>query len=488
MIRRLIIFISYASEDNQLAIALHSLLSSHLGEDFVEVLIDTESFRHGVELNDQIQQQLRRTDILIAVYTGQLKPTHGFTGIELGFFGGLPKITEPGVQRRIIPFYRQSPPQATAGLLGVHFEIDKETLKLSQEEYAKILLRIDRNHVIAGFLKGLERDVNELRKVAGLEADAKFCEERRLESTRKFLTSIFSELKKSVDDEIAPQKKLVIEVSQGLGSEDGGLPDNAKLSPEGIGTMRIFGLRERETFWKEFLQTANPKYAKAWQDAIEAVVFSSLEGSDVDNSQIIMSNNGEQLYRLMLSRGILFFDNRRQFHLYFLEVTRRHDFGDSNSTLLLKALALCCRFRFLFFEEESQFSHEKLMLRDESEIKDWARKLVRELNLLKRDALESRLDSPAEWKFLIDPPALLEMHKGYTFLEAALYETAQRVLTSDAADASTANEAFIAAVKELELKFKKVNAQAIRDLGKLVSQLPDNVSPSPSIHAAASRD
>lgn len=313
-VRRLVVFISYASEDNQLAIALYRLLDSHLGKDFAEVLIDTQSFRHGFELNDLIQQQLKRTDILMAVYTGQQKPSHGFTGIEVGFFLGLPKVSEHGVRRRIIPFYRQSPPQATAGLLGVRFDIAKDTLKLSEEAYRENLLKItDPKHVIVSFLEDVEIEVNAIRKTAGFDADPNFTVERRLENTRIFLGAIFNELKKTIDDENAPQKKLIIEVSQGLRSENFELPCNAVLHPEGIGTMAIFGLLERDTLWQDFLQNTNPKYRNAWKDAIESVVTSSVGGSDVDNSQTIIATSGRQLYRLMLSRSILFYDNRREF-------------------------------------------------------------------------------------------------------------------------------------------------------------------------------
>jgi hypothetical protein len=398
-VRRLIVFISYASEDSQLAIALYALLSSHLGKDFAEILMDTESFRHGFELNELIQQQLRRTDILIVVYTGQPKPSHGFTGIEIGFFLGLPKMTEPNVKRRVIPFYRQSPPQSTAGLLGVRFEIEKDSLKLSEEDYRNSLIKTtDKSHPIVSLLEDLEFEVNSLRENAGFSAESKFTEEHRLESARTFLAIIFNELKKTIDDVNAPQKKLVIEVSQGIRPNDLELPGSARLLPEGIGTMGIFGLPERETAWQHFLEDTSPKYRKTWKDAIEAVVTSSMGAGDTDNSQIIISASGKQFYRLMLSRGILFYDNRREFHLYFLEITRRNDFGDAKSTRLLKALALSCRFRFMFFEEESEFSAGTLNLRDLSDIKDWARKLIRELNLLKRDALESELDSPAAWR------------------------------------------------------------------------------------------
>ena len=256
-VRRLVIFISYASEDNQLAIALYHMLDSYFGKDFAEVLIDTESFRQGISLNDSIRELLNRTDILVTVYTGQPKLSHSYTGIEIGYFLGLPNAPGSPVRHRIIPFYRQTPPEAAAGLLGVRFGIEKKMLQLSVEEY-KLRLQdtVNQEHPIAAFLKNLEDDVNAMRRTARYP-DARYSERERLEGVRNFLAAIFSELRKAVDFENAPQNKLVIQVNEKLGAENFELPGTALLVPEGAGTMAIFGLPEREISWLEVV--ANPK-------------------------------------------------------------------------------------------------------------------------------------------------------------------------------------------------------------------------------------
>jgi hypothetical protein len=473
-VRKLVIFISYASEDKPLATELCSFLQGYLGKDFAEVVIDTQSFRLGIALNDLIREQLKRSDILIVVYTGQSKLSHGFTGIELGFFLGLPPYHAP-VTRRIITFYRDTPPEAAAGLKGVRFGMDKPTLQLSAEEYAKLLKDIDLHHPIAAFLEELESDANAMRAAISLPPDEDYNDGRRLEHSRSFLVKIFTELRKAIDSEYTPQKKLLIKVSEKLGDESIDLPGSANLVPEGNGTMAIFGLPEREIRWEDFYRTAKTKYKNSWKDAIETVAVSSLGENNVDNSQLIISHTGSEVYRVMLSRAILFLDGRREFHLYFVEITRRNDFGNKDSTRLLRALGLCCRFRFMFFERESEFSPEALMLAKD-DIKEWARKLIRELNLMKRDAQEADLDGASGWRFMVDPKELLEMNADYAPIEAKMYAASQQILASGDPVPAAAQTALIDAVTDLKGKFYARNAQLIRELGAAVSGLAVSVT------------
>jgi hypothetical protein len=67
--QKLEIFLSYASEDHGLAIALQEVLSRHLGTDFANVWIDKQQLRAGFDLGTQLQAQLKKTDVLIIVYT-----------------------------------------------------------------------------------------------------------------------------------------------------------------------------------------------------------------------------------------------------------------------------------------------------------------------------------------------------------------------------------------------------------------------------------
>src|SRR5271166_5224044 len=103
---------------------------------------------------------------------------------------------------------------------------------------------------------------------------------------------------------------------------------------------------------------------RKWRGAITSVVISSLQGPgiNVDNSQIILSSDESRSYRLILTTATKYFDNSREFNLYFVEALKREEYGDRNTTLLLKGLELVCRYRFLFLERDSKFSADNVLI------------------------------------------------------------------------------------------------------------------------------
>jgi hypothetical protein len=150
---RLEISISYASEDRQLAIILHTVISDHLDKDFSNVWIDVQEIRAGFNLTDQIKNRLDQTDVLLVVFTGQQKESHGFTGLEIGYFLGLKSDDKRLAKRRTIVFYSKDQPSTTAGLVGVPFGLDDTQLQLSQEEFEKNTVS---TNAIQGVLKDLD--------------------------------------------------------------------------------------------------------------------------------------------------------------------------------------------------------------------------------------------------------------------------------------------------------------------------------------------
>src|SRR4051812_16919922 len=78
------IFISYASEDQKVAIAVSNAIQLALGPS-AEVFIDN-GLRYGVDFQEQIERRLDETDVLVVIYSAAQKPSHSFTGVELGYF------------------------------------------------------------------------------------------------------------------------------------------------------------------------------------------------------------------------------------------------------------------------------------------------------------------------------------------------------------------------------------------------------------------
>jgi hypothetical protein len=78
------IFISHASEDNNLADVLAKTLRGTFANS-IEIVMMSE-FPMEMNWRQLIDKSINQTDILIAIATGRLKPTHSWTGLEIGSF------------------------------------------------------------------------------------------------------------------------------------------------------------------------------------------------------------------------------------------------------------------------------------------------------------------------------------------------------------------------------------------------------------------
>jgi hypothetical protein len=81
---KLVIFLSYATEDQQLATTIANKLSSAFGR--AVDLRYMSKFELGVNFRITIDQALDAADILLVIATGREKLSHTFTGYEVGYF------------------------------------------------------------------------------------------------------------------------------------------------------------------------------------------------------------------------------------------------------------------------------------------------------------------------------------------------------------------------------------------------------------------
>src|SRR4029077_12569956 len=101
------LFISYSSEDQQIADVLKLTLRAAFRDD-INIIMMSE-FATGLNWKGIIEQSISDTDVMIVIATGRLKPSHSFTGYEVGAFKqsvfAQPNMTKwPSLQRRMIPF------------------------------------------------------------------------------------------------------------------------------------------------------------------------------------------------------------------------------------------------------------------------------------------------------------------------------------------------------------------------------------------------
>jgi TIR domain len=464
-------FISYASEDILIATAVAKALREALGGVFAEVNIDRWFLEAGEEFQKQIEEKLERTDIFISLYTGRVKE---WTGWEIGYFERVMRGSQK--KRSILAMYLNDLPKALARYQGINLNILEEHLSLSAEEFAAINNGVSEEDAAVRFLLSLQERVDENRVASGFSKATPGENEDPVKCVQMMKLAIFNHLRTKVQVTIKPQKQIQIRTTDtALKAAHANLPMDAELVPVGNGTMSIFGLGgDKPRMWKEFLaDIAASEQANSWRIAINSVVNSSSGNRiDVDNSQIVISSDGKNTYRVILTSSVRYYDDKREFTLYLVEALARPDNGDELTTQTLKAIEFACRFRFLFFEKASPFSPQSVDLTD---LHFSARKLIRELDWLRKDSSDSKLDQPSVWLGLVkDPDKFNALVRLYQPKEQQLRTIAARILeTDESSDLSSLKEELRNELADLKQTVESGNAELIRELtAKLQAAIP----------------
>jgi hypothetical protein len=422
------IFISYASEDVAIAAAIGSCLKVALGEFFAEVCLDKWFLEPGLAFKKQIESKLQRTDVLLIVYTGAEKPSHSYTGWEVGYYDHVMQTAEG---RRKVALYLDTVPAITVEEQGIPLGLGREKLALSYEQYES-QLEVTPDEPICALLETWQDVVERIIAESGFPKPQKKMEQDPVTCVRNLKLAIFRYLKGTVETVVKPQKQITIR-AKGSALEQAccdSLPPDAEIRPMGSGrSLEIFGLVDKPFTWEEFLTaTADSRFRDAWRDAITAVVMSSFpDRVNVDNSQIILSGDELKAYRVILTTATRYYNDFIEFNLYFVEALRRPDYGDRATSYLLRGLELVCRFRFTFLETDSEFSAYNVLLSSLELIPSLASKLLKELNLLRRDAREAGLDDPRMWRNFVTWDHIKTMSEAYRPREVKLHEIIAKI-------------------------------------------------------------
>ncbi len=465
--RMLRLFISYAREDEKIAIAVANAVQMALGPS-AEVFIDS-GLRFGLDFKAEIKRKLDETDVLIAVSSDALKPAFGFTGLELGYFiHSMERDLRPAFRRRVVPIYLEKPPDVLAEDEGVNIGISRSTLALTLEEY-EASLKIDWDHAMVKFLREFQALADKLREDNG-GAKIPLSPEQRdlLGLVKRMQLAIFGHLKSTPESTLKPQKQITIRTSDAaLDEAEDDLPPDAQIVPVGTGNpMSIFGLPSETMTWYDFYrQTKNAKFRDSWINAISSVVCSSLQSQlEVDNSQVIVSYDEKHAFRIILTTGTRYFNGTREFNLYFVESLKRGDFGDRSTTVIFKGLELLCRFRSLFLEKNSEFSSLSFQVVNIGSFRSLARNMERELNLLRRDALETGLDRANVWAEFVDWSRLAKMAELWRPLESQIRATLAVIRSQDDESLEAYRPKLVASLKETEESMRSINAETIAEM------------------------
>jgi hypothetical protein len=425
------IFISYASEDLAIATAVARCFRTALPEYFAEVNVDKEFLAPGSAFQTQIEQKLQETDIFLLIYTGTEKPSHGYTGWEVGYFDRIMR-TDPA-RRKKICLYLYNPSALTTSEQGVPLGVTREQLQLSPLEF-KNNLAVSPADPLCREIAIWQEQVAKNIEAGGFHRQPLKPEQEPAVCVRQLRVAIYDYLRGTVETVVKPQKQITIRVkSSALEAASDTLPPEAELRPVGKGgSMSIFGLADEVMTWKAFLDAtaANP-FSGSWNHSITSVILSSFpDRVDVDNSQVIVAIDGKTGYRVVLTTATKFYDDDREYNLYFVEMLKRSEFGDQDTTDLLKGLHLVCRFRFMFLEPGSDFLGKNVLLMNINRIPQLGKDLLRELNLLHRDAQDAGLDRPGVWAKYIDYDHLRKISDGFQPCEISIRAIVPRIIAA----------------------------------------------------------
>lgn len=474
------IFISYASEDLCIANAIATCFKAALPDFFAEVNIDKKFLEPGSAFQTQIEAKLQETDIFILVYTGVEKRSHSFTGWEVGYFDRILR-TDPR-RRKKIAIYLYSPPATTASDEGISLNLSKEQLHMTAQEF-EAALEVSDEDPLCKEIESWQMEVDRNIVATGFDRPHRKAEQEPATCVRSLKLAIFQYLKSTTETVVKPQRQIAIRVkSSSLEQASDSLPPDAVMRPMGSpangGSMSIFGLADSEITWKDFLDaTSSQSFAESWRDAISIVVLSAFpDRVDVDNSQIIIGADGRTGYRIILTSSTKFYDDFREYNLYFVEMLRRADFGDEDTTNLLKGLELACRFRSMYLEPESDFLADNIELTPYARLPQIAGSLLRELNLMHRDAQEQGLDHPGRWARYVDFSHMRTIAEAYRPCDAALRSLIPQVLAAkgDAKALEQLRKQMTEALRQMETAVRPENALLLKEMAAVLTRIVDS--------------
>ena len=289
------IFISYASEDLAIATAVASCFKTALPDFFAEINIDRDFLEPGSAFKTQIESKLQQTDVLVIVYTGAEKASHGYTGWEVGYFDHIMR-TDPG-HRKKISLYLFEPPAITAYEQGISLGLSTSQLRVSLHDFESVL-SVSPEEALCSEIAAWQDEVAKNIEKTGFPKPHRKPEQEPAKCVHNLKLAIFQYLKGTVENTVKPQKQITVRVrGSALEESNETLPMEAELRPLGAvntgGSMKIFGLADEPITWKRFVElTAGQPFAESWQDAIIADLAWRLASLTILEDHVVVDKTG----------------------------------------------------------------------------------------------------------------------------------------------------------------------------------------------------
>jgi hypothetical protein len=384
---RLHIFVSYADEDVSLARPIVAELR------LVFNLYVRITFAPDIPLGHNwratLDDALDRADILLIVATGRQKPSHSFTGSEVGFFRNsqrhTPRMRGFDSDRIIltIPIGTTKVPEPAADIMSVKPLVAEPEMLGSEEEFIAKVGEAGDNPLIMLF----ERILSVIKKSPSLpnnEPTPPLDAQIRASATR-LLKVLFNELCQRVSTEVFPERKIMIRLGPTSLHPPGGDPlAGASITFFG-NSFDIFGLHRTQAQDMPFSNFISSLHSDAigaaWSEAVKTLVVAARENDFGENRRLLASTDQTRFFRLFVARSVLYYSGVTEIHIYIVEVKSR-DYGDPRTSMLLKALSVGLQYRFMFLDETSPFSPAAISTTMIKDLRPRVSALLQEIDVL----------------------------------------------------------------------------------------------------------
>jgi hypothetical protein len=392
------IFLSYASEDQKLVDAVATALIGAFQRS-VNLTYMSE-FALGAAFRDKIDEAVDKADVFLAIASGRPRFSFTFTGYEVGYFRRSrkerPLITDsPRVERVLVPFAVLTEiPDTMSEFEGVHIsEVDRPFVSVNEKGLAKG----DPDPVIYKLLLRLSKlvDAVDPKDIDDKVRTSLIDNYRDKAST--FNSKLYDLIRLTPVKEEIPKTKIVLRLAPGFNLDTTGLDEVGAVSLKITGpTHEIFPLKLAPEWlsWAEFMKVfaKEKEIGLNWKDTIHYVLKAVQKDDFSDSDQIVLSHDSENIFRLFVSKSVVFYDQSREVDFYVIHVMQVRDVGDPFTSYLGKSLAIALRYRSLFLEEQSPFTSTMFSFFNPNDVKSKTAELLKELRILFVRGKEPRLD------------------------------------------------------------------------------------------------
>jgi hypothetical protein len=440
------IFLSYASEDQVIADAVADMIRKGFYDKF-DITMMSE-FPVGINWRSKIDDSIVVTDIMIAIATGRLKPGHSFTGYEIGSFM-MSKRINPNMRvgsnlpRRMIPFATlDRTPSTVNDFEGI--DIDPQSLHTVRFDPSDTVAEV-RNLSTDGSdtaTKAVVKLLNDIQDLVNDVFPGSGTTHSESQNRVEFFNTLAKDLCRQIFDDISnremtvsiPKSKLIIRVQPTT------LPGQDMLKTATVETQGpcydSFGLhQENQAFdWSGFLNLATVDgISYSWNEAFRSLLISSSTSEFVENNTIL-SFDGKKAFRIFVARVTTLFSGVREYQVYVIPLLRPKDYGDPQTSALLRALQVSLGYRFMFLEATSPFSPTIMRATQLADFQSAVSTMQNSLNLLLQAADDSGLGNPGMVVSLLGVDGIEDVYASWDAEKKKLNDAVERILAESPDD------------------------------------------------------